>query len=286
MPTPNFSPLNNFASSTTAGFPPSPSAPSLLSNAPTNSTTADVWSNGLSTTNTNMDYNEYAKQLGLFMNAFTEQPKPSENEKSKSKRVFYPSSSSIYPRFLASSMIKSSKSKRTTSHNNNTPLSSDIVNDKTSTSKIVDESHPRPTSTSSSSTSSRRSSSNNPNKSSTSRSKPTPNSTSTSSIKTPTNNTDSTMLDPLAFAAASGGLTFPYFLPSLLSQSPSTTGTNTNPSTTYPFSSLSSSLMNPAAALYPFFSPDWFTSSSKFMDGFANIPSDQSIGNFFVKSSS
>jgi len=189
-------------------------------------------------------------------------------------------------------MIKSSKSKRTNSINN-TPSasSSDIVNGKTSTSKIIDESHPRPTSTSSSSTSSRRSSSNNPNKSSTSsssRSKPTQNSNLTSSTKTPTTNNDSTILDPLTFAAAaaSGGLTFPYFLPSLLSQSASTTGTNTNPSTNsttaYPFSSLSSSLMNPSAGLYPFLSPDWFTSSSssKFMDGFSNLTSDKSIGNF------
>jgi len=70
------------------------------------------------------------------------------------------------------------------------------------------------------------------------------------------------MLDPLAFAAAaaSGGLTFPYFLPSLLSQTPSATGTNNNPSN-YPFSSLSSSLANPTAGLYPFLSPDWFTST-------------------------
>lgn len=73
------------------------------------------------------------------------------------------------------------------------------------------------------------------------------------------------MLDPLAFAAAaaaaaaSGGLTFPYFLPSLLSQTPSTAGTTANPST-YPFSSLTSSLANPTAGLYPFLSPDWFTS--------------------------
>jgi len=189
--------------------------------------------------------------------------------------------------FLVSPMIKSSKSKRTTSISN-TPSSSDIVNGKTSTSKIIDESHPRPTSTSSSSTSSRRSSSNHPNKSSStsssSRSKPTQNSTLISSTKTPTNHNDSTMLDPLAFATASGGLTFPYFLPSLLSQATSTTGTNnnssTNSTTNYPFSSLSSSLMNPAATLYPFLSPDWFTSSSKFMDGFANLTSDKSIGNF------
>jgi hypothetical protein len=154
------------------------------------------------------------------------------------------------------------------------------VNGKTSTSKILHESHPRPTSTSSSSTSSRRSSStNNPNKSSTS-SKSIQNSTSTKT-PTPSTNTDSTILDPLAFAAAtSGGLTFPYFLPSLLSQATSTNNHNpsTNSTSTYPFSSLSSSLLNPAATLYPFLSPDWFTSSSsKFMDGFANITSDKSI---------
>jgi hypothetical protein len=83
--------------------------------------------------------------------------------------------------------------------------------------------------------------------------------------------TDPNMLDPLAFAAAaaaaSGGLAFPYFLPSLLPQSSSATnanassGTTTNPST-YPFSALSTSLANPTAGLYPFLSPDWFTSAS------------------------
>jgi hypothetical protein len=84
------------------------------------------------------------------------------------------------------------------------------------------------------------------------------------------------MLDPLAFAAAaaaSGGLQYPYFLPSLLSQ---TSGTNNN----YPFSTLSSSLMNPSATLYPFLSPDWFTSSSKFMDGYTGLTSDKSSSNF------
>jgi len=95
-------------------------------------------------------------------------------------------------------------------------------------------------------------------RSSSSRSKTSSNPSNLSS----TTNNDSTMLDPLAFAAAaaaaaaSGGLTFPYFLPSLLSQTSSTTGTNNNPST-YPFSSLT----NPTAGLYPFLSPDWFTST-------------------------
>jgi hypothetical protein len=93
------------------------------------------------------------------------------------------------------------------------------------------------------------------------------------------------MLDPLAFAAAAaaagGSLPFPYFLPSLLSQSASTTGTNNNSTSPYPFSSLSSSLLNPAASLYPFLSPDWFTSPSKFMEGFGNLTSDKSTGNKF-----
>lgn len=149
---------------------------------------------------------------------------------------------------------------------NSTPSSSD---DKISTSKIIDESHPRSTSTS------RSSSSNNPNKSS-SRSKSTQNSNLTSSSKTPAN-TDSTMLDPLVFAAATGGLTYPYFLPSLLSQPTETA--NNNPTSTYPFSTLSSSLMNPAATLYPFLSPDWFTSSN----GFGSLTSDKSISNFMFK---
>ena len=103
-------------------------------------------------------------------------------------------------------------------------------------------------------------------------SNPSPNlsaSTRTSTMTTPTTS-DPTMLDPLAFAAAaaaaaaSGGLTFPYFLPSLLSQ-PSTSTTNagaTSNASSYPFSSLSSSLANPTAGLYPFLSPDWFTSAS------------------------
>ncbi len=280
LPASNFSALNSFASSTTTGFP-SPTLPSLLPNDPTNSLASNVWSNGLSTPNTNIDYNEYAKQLGILMNAFNEQaPQKVEIDKSKSKRfdlmqtfviklIFF---------FLASPTIKSSKSKRRTPINSTPPSSSsDIVNDKTSTSKIIDESHPRPTSTSSS-TSSRRSSSNHANKSSTSsssRSKPTQNSNLPSSSKTPTNN-DSSMLDPLAFAAAaaaSGGLQYPYFLPSLLSQA---SGTNNN----YPFSTLSSSLMNPSATLYPFLSPDWFTSSSKFMDGYTGLTSDKSSSNF------
>ncbi len=89
LPTPNFSSLNSFAPSTTTGFPPPPPAPLLLSNDPTNSTTADLWSNGLSTANTNIDYNEYAKQLGLLMNAFREQPQQSEADKSKSKRLIF-----------------------------------------------------------------------------------------------------------------------------------------------------------------------------------------------------
>lgn len=75
------------------------------------------------------------------------------------------------------------------------------------------------------------------------------------------------MLDPLAFAAAaaaaaaSGGLSFPYFLPSLISQTSSTANANNNPSA-YPFSSLSASLTNPAAGIYPFLSPDWFSSAA------------------------
>jgi hypothetical protein len=88
LPTPNFSSLNSFTSPTTAGFPPPP-VPSLLSNDSTNSPTTDIWSNGLSTTNTNIDYNEYAKQFGLLMNAFSEQPQQSESDKSKSKRFTF-----------------------------------------------------------------------------------------------------------------------------------------------------------------------------------------------------
>jgi hypothetical protein len=215
--------LNSFASSSTTAFP-HPS--SLLSNDSTNpSTSTDLWSNGLSTANNSIDYNEYAKQLGFLMNAFTEQQQPpQEIDKSKSKNPIQPSPTT-----------KHSKTKH--SHNSS---SSDVSNGK----KHDD---------------SRRSSSS-------SRSKSSTNPPPSSSTKTSTNN-DPNMLDPLAFAAAAaaaaanGGLTFPYFLPSLLSQTSSTTGTNNNPST-YPFSSLSSSLSNPTAGLYPFLSPDWFTSAS------------------------
>jgi hypothetical protein len=218
--------LNSFASSSTTAFP---HAPSLLSNDSTNpSTSTDLWSNGLSTANNSIDYNEYAKQLGFLMNAFTEQ-QPQEIDKSKTKNPIQPSPTT-----------KHSKTKQ--SHNSS---SSDVSNGK----KHDD---------------SRRSSSSSRSKSSTNPPPPRPPSSSSSSTKTSTNN-DPNMLDPLAFAAAaaaaSGGLTFPYFLPSLLSQTSSTTGTNNNPST-YPFSSLPSSLSNPTAGLYPFLSPDWFTSTS------------------------
>lgn len=175
-----------------------------------------------------------------------------------------------------SSSTKPTKSKRTSSITPTTPLSSsDTSNGKNSRTKILDESHPRPTSTSSSSTSSHRSSSKtNPIKSSTSssstRSKPMQ--TSTSTKPSTTTLPDSTTFDPLAFATATtAALPFPYFLPAL----------NTNPSTSstsYPFSSLPSSLINPAASLYPFLSPDWFTSPSKFIDGFANLSSAKSNG--------
>jgi len=257
LPTPNFSSLNSFPSTTstttatTTNFP----VPSLLSkDATAPASAADLWPNGLSSSNTNVDYNEYIKQLGLFMNAFNEKPKQTEKDKTKCKLKFFVLFgfiSKIY--FLASSVIKSSKSKSTTSTNHS--HSSDKSNGKTSSSSkhTDDSSHPRPTSTSSSSTSSRRSASNRQSKSS-------------------ATTTDSTPLDPLAFAnAATGGLAYSYFLPSLLSQS---TGANTNSSSsTYPFSSLSSSLLNPSAALYPFFSPDWLaaSSSSKFLEGFPNL---------------
>lgn len=209
LPTPNFPPLNSFASSSATAFPPPHT--SLLPNDATN-----PWSNGSANP---LDYNEYAKQLGLLMNAFTEQ----DTEKSKSK----------------TSVQSSPTTKHSKTKHSHTSASPDVTNGK----KHND---------------SRRQSS------SSSRSK---SSTTTPSTPKPSANPDPNMLDPLAFAAAaaaaaaSGGLTFPYFLPSLLSQSPSTAGATNNPST-YPFSSLSSSLANPTAGLYPFLSPDWFTSPS------------------------
>ncbi|CAF3372488.1 unnamed protein product [Rotaria sp. Silwood1] len=236
LPTPNFSPLNSFASSSTTAFPP---PPSLLSNDSTNpSTSTDIWSNGLSTTNNPIDYNEYAKQLGFLMNAFTEQQQQQQQQQQQEA-----------DKTKASPTIKHSKSKQ--SHTS----SPDVING-----KKHDDSRRSSSSTKSSSRS---------------KSSLNPTSNLSSSSKTSTT-TDSTMLDPLAFAAAaaaaSGGLTFPYFLPSLLSQTPSTTNNNNNPST-YPFSSLATSLTNPTAGLYPFLSPDWFTSAT------TSASSSPSIGN-------
>jgi len=74
LPTPNFPPLT-------------PTAPSLLSNDSTNpSTSTDIWSNGLANAAANpLDYNEYAKQLGFFMNAFNEQQQQQQETTDKSK---------------------------------------------------------------------------------------------------------------------------------------------------------------------------------------------------------
>ena len=219
--------MNSFGSSPTTTAFPSPTAPSLLSNDSTNpSTSTDLWANGLSNVNNPIDYNEYAKQLGFFMNAFTEQQQQQQQETEKSK--------------TKNSTPSSSSTKHSKNKHSHTSASPDVTNGK----KHDD---------------SRRSSSSSRSKSSTN---PPPSSSSTTK---PSTTNDPSMLDPMAFAAAaaaaaaSGGLTFPYFLPSLLSQTPSTAGTNNNPST-YPFSSLTSSLANPTAGLYPFLSPDWFTS--------------------------
>ncbi|CAF0844083.1 unnamed protein product [Adineta ricciae] len=246
LPTPNFPSLNSFASSTPTAFPSS-----LLSNdSTTNPSTAstDAWTNGLSAASTNpMDYNEYIKQLGFLMNAFTEQQKPPETDKSKGTSAYllicYVSSY-----LSASPSIKHSKSK--SSHTPSTSSSPDVH-----CSKKHDDSR---RSSSSNKSSSR------PKTSSNHQSSVPSTPTHASSTKTSTTN-DSAMLDPLTFATAmaSSGLPFPYLFPSLLSQTPSTAttaGTNNNPST-YPFSALSSSLANPAAGLYPFLSPDWFTSA-------------------------
>ncbi|CAF2792120.1 unnamed protein product [Rotaria sp. Silwood2] len=242
LPTPNFPPLNSFASSPTTAFPP---PPSLLSNDSTNpSTSTDVWSNGLSTTNSSIDYNEYAKQLGFLMNAFTEQQQQQQQQeidKTKGTKrfcLFLKEKKILCFPFKASPTIKHSKSKQSHTH------SPDVING-----KRHDDSRRSSSSTKSSSRS---------------KSSLNPTSNLSSSSKTSTT-TDPTMLDPLAFAAAaaaaSGGLTFPYFLPSLLSQTSSTTNNNNNPSA-YPFSSLPTSLTNPTAGLYPFLSPDWFTSAT------------------------
>ena len=81
LPTPNFSSLNSFASPSATAFPPS-----LLANDSTNPTaSADMWSNGLSAGHNALDYNEYAKQLGFLMNAFSEQQQQQLQESDKSK---------------------------------------------------------------------------------------------------------------------------------------------------------------------------------------------------------
>ncbi|CAF3685431.1 unnamed protein product [Rotaria socialis] len=217
---PNFPAMNSFGSSPTA----SPFPPSLLSNDSNNQTSStDLWSNGLSAANNSIDYNEYAKQLGFLMNAFTEQQQQQQQQQETDKP-------------------KSSPTTKHSKHKSSHTSSPDVING-----KKHDDSRRSSSSTKSSSRS--KSSSLNPT------------SNLSSSTKTSTTN-DPNMLDPMAFAAAaaaaaSGGLTFPYFLPSLLSQTPSTTTTNNNPSP-YPFSSLT----NPTAGLYPFLSPDWFTSAS------------------------
>ena len=122
LPTPNFPSLNSFASSTSTAFPAS-----LLSNdSTTNPSTAstDAWTNGLSAASTNpMDYNEYIKQLGFLRNAFSEQQKPPETDKSKGTSVYllicYVSSY-----FSASPSIKHSKTK--SSHTPSTSSSPDV----------------------------------------------------------------------------------------------------------------------------------------------------------------
>ena len=169
--------------------------------------------------------------------------------------------------------MKSSKSKRVSTPTKSIS-SSDPTTGKVSTSKSNEE--PRLTSALSSS---HRSSS---------RSKSHQNSTSTSSSNKPSTSNDRALLDPVSLAAANSSLAFPYFLPPLLSQTSSTTTTtsaaanNHSSSINYPFSNLSSSLLNPAATLFPFLSPDWFAaSSSKSIDGFANLASLKPTGNWF-----
>lgn len=96
-----------------------------------------------------------------------------------------------------------------------------------------------------------------------------PNTNSSTSKSSTTNTNESTshnvtstpgpLLDPLSLTS-----TFPYFLPPFLTPS----------GTTNPFSNLSTSLLNPTASLYPFLSPDWFTSTLKTStDAKESIPS-------------
>ena len=182
------------------------------------------------------------------MNAFSEQQQQQQADQSTGRSIESTRSLLTHRLALVSPAKSSSKSKRTSSTAHS---SSPAANEKPSTSKIADESRR-------SSTTSKRSS------------RPTSdrNSHSLSSTK-PAATHDPNMLDPLAFAAASGTLPFPYFLPSLLSQTTNSSSAKTNHLAgmgAYPFSNLSSSLANPAAALYPFLSPDWFTASAKMTD--------------------
>ena len=168
---------------------------------------------------------------------------------------------------LALPAVKSSKSKRpaTSSKSHSSSSTSDPASGRVSTSKVNEESR-----ATSGQSSSHRSSS---------RSKSHQSSTSTSSSKTSTS-TDRTLLDPMSLAAANSSLAFPYFLPPLLPQTSSTTSANNHSSSlNYPFSNLSSSLLNPAATLFPFLSPDWFASSSQSIDGFANLAALKPTGN-------
>lgn len=219
LPTPNFGSLNSFASSspttpttTTSGNTgafPPPTHP-LLPSDPTNST--DLWSNGLAAAAAAAAAS--ATNSTLDYNEYAKQLGFLMNAFTEQQKV------------QETEKPKSSPAVKSSKH------SSDVSNGKSSKSH---DDHRR--------------------SSSTSRSKPSSNSSpSVSAAPTPT--PDPSMLDPLAFAAAaaaaaasSGGLGFPYFLPSALNN----TGATPNPF---------AGLANPTAGLYPFLSPDWFSSTS------------------------
>ncbi|CAF0760101.1 unnamed protein product [Didymodactylos carnosus] len=294
---PNF-PLNTFPT----GF----STPSLTPTSTSSSTTplstesTDVWQqvNDLSR-NSNVDYNEYAKQLNYLMKLFTEQSQTQ-------------APSLLTPQVLQESLTSSDKreSSKSVKHpNKRTEIPATEMNGKHHTSKTDDN-----RSTSTSSTSSSR-------KSSTKQRLPTtidhksvsvsPSLTTTSlspsqrsspsamsllptvanvsknpsSTASPATTLNTPGLDQLASFGT--GFPFPFFLPSFLPTATGQTNSNThtstppNPYASLPFSSLSSTLLNPTA-LYPFFSPEWF--HSKLLDSYGNLTDNTNSSTSTIKS--
>ncbi|CAF0727334.1 unnamed protein product [Didymodactylos carnosus] len=275
---PNF-PLNTFPT----GFPTPSLTPTSTSSSttPSSAESTDVWQqlNDL-TRNSNVDYNEYAKQLNYLMKLFTESQAQS--------------SSLLLPQMQQESSDRRESTSKPVKHSKkriDVPV--DETNGKHYTPKTDDN---RPTSASSISSLSRKSSakprltttidkslsasSTLTTTSSSQRSSPaivSPLPTVANVSKTPPSTVSSATsintpgLDQLASLGT--GFPFPYFLPSFLSPATAQTPTTNNSTSSnlygsLPFSSLSSTLLNPAA-LYPFLSPEFF--HSKLLDSYGNL---------------